>query len=191
MKITVTLQNEHALVKSPYSADYVARIKRIGGAKWNASEKGWLVPKDALDIAREILREVYGEDDQSGAVEKVDVKLTVSQELSELHRDVTLLGRCLSHASGRDSGAIIGDGVSYLAGNATSGGSVKNWRSVVVADSIIVLTNVPCSLINDAVLPDGVTAEIIKKHDADKNALTKEKEQLLARLADIDKLLSK
>ena len=70
------------------------------------------------------------------------LKITVNHEIGEFCKPVTLFGKVIYSALGRDSGMWPGENVSYIKGKAKSGGSVKNWRSVVEEGSVIILTNV-------------------------------------------------
>lgn len=50
---------------------------------------------------------------------------------------VEVAGRTIARAWGRDSGAKLGDGVVKLQGRVGSGGSMKNWETVVDADVVL------------------------------------------------------
>ena len=100
---------EKACIYTPYNPDFVREIKKIGGARWNGS--AWEIPSSRINIAREILRRVYGEDDVSD-VEKVDIKLTFEEEVKTSEMGgVTLYGKCIAVAYSRDGGAKVGDDV--------------------------------------------------------------------------------
>lgn len=189
-EIKIKMEDGKAKLYTPYSSDFVARIKKIGSAQWDRECRCWTIPADAVPAAREIMRDVYGHDDQTDD-EVITLRVTVDQELSESGRDVCLFGKCLAHASGRDSGARIGDDVAYIHGGATSGGSRSYWSSIVEAGSVIILSNVSKRLY-DAYTPiDGIHVEIVKEQQEDKRQkLLKEKAQLLNRLAEIESLLS-
>ena len=58
MKIEV--MNGKANVYTPYNPDFVKKVKGIGGAKWNGSEKCWEIPETAIEAARAIMCEVFG-----------------------------------------------------------------------------------------------------------------------------------
>lgn len=48
---------------TPYDSSFVRAIKRIAGSKWNADERCWEVPEDAIERVRQIMKDVYGHDD--------------------------------------------------------------------------------------------------------------------------------
>ena len=188
-KITVTTEAETAYLSTPYNANFVAAIKRIGGARWDRDRRVWAIPAEAIDQAREIMRRVYGEDDRPSAEPSVSVKLTFSDRICEWRAPVTILGKTIASAWGRDSGARVGDDVAFVEGRPESGGSMKNWYSVVPAGCVVVLHNVPQAALQME-LPEGVTAEVMQPATIDRAALEAERERLLARLAEIDQLLA-
>ena len=189
MNIKITTTEKRACLLTPYNADFVSAIKRIGGAHWERDSRTWSIPVEAIDQAREIMRKVYGEDDRPSAEPSVSVRLTFSEEVTEWHAPVTIMGKTVASAWGRDSGARVGDDVAFVQGRPESGGSVKNWRSIVPAGCVVVLHNVPQAALQME-LPDGVTAEVMQPATIDRTALEAERERLLARLAEIDQLLA-
>ena len=48
-----------------------------------------------------------------------------------MNNAVVLFGRTIAKASGRDTGARLGDDIIWLSGNYTSGGSTKYWKTIV------------------------------------------------------------
>lgn len=188
MKIKVN--GDRALVYTPYNRDFVSRIKSsVGGSRWDAEARAWSIPSASADAVREIMRSVYGEDDRPETVDRVSVRLSFASDLYIPCGDVTLLGKCIAHANGRDSGARPGDGVAFVVGSPVSGGSAKNWYSCVPAGSVVVLSGVPRALLGE-VLPASVTAEVIEHAGIDREALESERAKLLARIAEIDRLLA-
>ena len=186
MEYEIKLVGDKAHIYTPYNPEFVRRVKLAGG-HWSPTSKCWCVEADGVDSIRAIMREVYGRDD-SVQTDLVTVRVTVSKELIEWHKSVVLMGRSVATATGRDSGARGGDGVYYLSGEPHSGGSVKNWTTVVPAGSVIEMHNVPRALVLDD--PEGrYTVEILDKAPVNKIALTEEREKLLARIAEIDALL--
>lgn len=185
--LKITVENGTAKVYTPYNAEFVAAIKKLGGAKWSRAEGCWKIQESRIPEAREIMRRIYGETDQESG-RKVKVRLTFSKSVHEYCGDVTIFGKCMAHARGRDSGATHGNDVSYISGGPESGGSARNWISDVVSGSVAILYDVPEALLSSP-LPDGVEMEILEE-SVDRKALEEEKQRLLARLAEIDKLLA-
>lgn len=47
-------------VHTPYNAEFIEDLKsRVGGRKWNPSERCWTVPSHAKDLLLSLLREHY------------------------------------------------------------------------------------------------------------------------------------
>lgn len=189
--ITTKNNGTQTAVYTPYNASFVSAIRKIGGARWDAEGKAWMVPTASLPQVREIMRNIWGEDDRMDTVKRVSVRLTFHEICSAECRPVEILGKTISRAYSRDSGARPGDDVAFEAGGPASGGSVKNWRSVVEEGSVVVLSSVPETILDEAALPCGVTMEIIEGDNFEnRSALIEEKEKLLARLAEIENLLN-
>ena len=61
--IKVTIKDGRASVFPPFNRDFVNAIRNVGGRKWDADDKCWTVPEEALPEVRKIMMEVYGETD--------------------------------------------------------------------------------------------------------------------------------
>ena len=186
IKIKTTVSGKIAIT-SPYNKDFTSRVKLLG-AKWNPDNKTWVLEKSALEDLRALCREIYGEDDQPAA-ETADVELSFTDEVMEYLGPVTILGRTISSAVGRDSGARAGESVMITKGDITSGGSARNWASVVTAGTVAKLVAVPKQLLENVQLPEGVELRVISQA-IDRDALVAERDRLLARLAEIEELLA-
>lgn len=188
MKITIDAEAGKAYVYTPYNAEFVGKIRNVGGAKWDSDKRAWTVPAETVQEVRQIMRAVYGEDDLPSGGKSVSVRLTFERGYSTLCRPVTLMGKTVAVAYGRDTGAKVGTDVVFLEGEPDSGGSAKNWRTVIPAGAVVVLKNVPESKAKEE-MPNGVIAEIIEESGPDKAALLEEKARLEKRLAEINEIL--
>ena len=178
------------MLYTPYNPEFVKRIKKFSDARWNSGEKCWTIDESNLGDARVIMKEIYGYADNE-INEKVTLKIHVKESVSKKHGDVILFGKILSHATGRDSGARSGSDVAYIHGSAYSGGSAKNWESVVSEDSEILLHNVNKNLYEEYLENPQEEYEIEVVTDSiDSAALKQEKERLLKRIKEIDHLLN-
>lgn len=186
-KIEIT--GTKAVITTPYNADFVKKIKLMGG-RWDAGRRAWTVDADIVDDVRAAMREIYGQDD-APVTDVVNVELTVGEKLTEYGGPITMLGRTIASAWGRDSGAKTGDGVVFLEGHPFSGGSVKNWCTGISGGSVIKLVRVPRALVErNPELPDGVEMRVLPDRPAiDREALMAERERLLARISEIDKMM--
>lgn len=186
MTFEIKLNGNRAEIYTPYSKSYIEKVKLLGG-RWDAASRCWSVDADAVEEARAAMREVYGRDDRPVA-ETVDVELTFTRNIYGQRGPIAILGREIAAAFGRDTGARVGEGVLFLEGRPESGGSMKNWWTAIPEGCVVKLLRVPRPA-DDAALPDGVTMRVLGSA-VDRDALLAEKERLLARLAEIDKLLA-
>lgn len=187
----IETREDKALVTTPYSAEFVKKIKSIGGARWNAKAKAWEIPAGSVDTARAFMMEVYGESDISTATAKVDVRIEAMERLIGYREAYSIMGRTIAQAWGRDSGARIGDGVDFLNDSPESGGSAKNWTTEIPKGSIFVVHGVPEAIAQTFISgehPD-MKAEIATDLKTNKKALEEERERILKRLAEIEALL--
>lgn len=170
--------------------NFVQKIKKIRCAAWNGS--AWTVDADFVPAVREIAKSIYGYDDTE-EVEAVTLRITFMQDKEVYHDDIRLFGKTIASAYGRDSGAKLGKDAVLIKGNACSGGSVKNWRTIIVAESVILLNNVPRQMYEKkkgVYDPEEIKIEIVENDKIDINKLKEEKERLLKRIAEIDKVLT-
>jgi hypothetical protein len=194
MNIKIEKVGEKAQISSPYNPDFVKKIKAAGG-KWSGADKVWEIDARAIETAREICRDVYGADDTY--TETVTLRVETLMDMDALHGPVVIAGRAVASAKGRDSGARIGDGVSFAAGKPTSGGSVKNWRTVIRSGAVIDLFDIPLAAAEKEVTAPALdylgsplyTAKVVKDQQEDTSALLAERERLMARLSEIDALI--
>ena len=169
-------------VTSPYHPSLPAKAKKLGG-KWDGS--CWVFDIRDEDRVKDLYLKVYGE--WENAVEAVTVKITAKDRISEWNAGIFFGPRQIARATGRDSGAKLGDGVICLQGKATSGGSVKNWTTVINEGSVFEIKDFPKALLdNDNASWD---VEMIDINKPDTAALEAEKAALLLRLAEIDNIL--
>ena len=181
---SITIVDDRANIFTPFNSEFVKRVKLFGG-RLNAAAKCWSVPASAVDPVRELMRGVYGRDDlDSGTL--VTIKLTFNKTVCKTCDAITVFGKCVAAATGRDSGARVGVDVCFLTGTPDSGGSARYWETVIPSGSTVVLHNVSLSLVDENALPDGVEYTFVGGDTAKRSALCKEKEKLLARIADID-----
>jgi len=121
MSFKIIEANGKAQIVSPYNPEFVDKIKKLGG-RWDSAAKVWTVDPRNVEVVRQAMREVYGQDDRPADL--VSVKVTMLSSKSEGRGPVVMLGRTIASAWGRDSGARIGEGVVFVEGGADSGGSV-------------------------------------------------------------------
>ncbi|HAM57562.1 MAG TPA: hypothetical protein DCQ64_19975 [Candidatus Rokubacteria bacterium] len=181
-------------VVAPYNSNFVAAAKRLGG-KW--SDGAWTF--DARDDARvrALCVETYGTDGQTSDL--VTLRIAWSERSAAAQDVVSVRGRTIARATGRDSGAKLGDGIVVLAGGFGSGGSHKNWETTVWDGTVVLVRDFPRAAAMDLVAKTA-TGETKKRAYTieveaeavvvDREALAAERARLVARLAEIDGLLA-
>ena len=189
--ISITRSGSDISVASPFHPAFVNRAKELGG-KWDSTAKVWTFDARDEDDVRALCREVYGTDG-SADTKLVDVRITFKSGARAGQRAVYVCGREIARAWGRDSGAKLGEGVKLVEGRVRSGGSAKNWETVIDAGSVLVLRDVPEPIALRRVCDKADRlVEILPSAAAtvDVPALQAEREKLVARLAEIDALIS-
>lgn len=184
-KYEIRMEGEVAKVYTPYNKEFIARLKLLGG-KWSSAESCWKVPAFALEDTRKAMRDIYGRDDTE--TKTVDITIRTTEDISEHCAPVVMYGRTVASAFGRDSGAKSGNGVIFRSGSPKSGGSVKNWYTLIPEGCEIVLHAIPANMAENT--PEGVEViSITENATIDRAALEAERERLKKRLAEIDALL--
>ena len=191
--LKITTKDGMARVFSPYNAEFVSLIKGIGGRHWNSEEKCWEVPETEIQTVRQHMMDVFGETDLPTEGDRFTLRLTFTDDVCEKRQSVCLFGKEIARAWGRDSGAKIGDDAVYIEGKMpTSGGSMKNWCTVIPEGCVIKVRNVTevAYAAQEEKGFDGFDVERVEEQAVDRLALLEEKEKLTARLAEIERLLS-
>ncbi len=176
----IATRGKKAYIQTPYHSTFVARIKQISGARWNPKKRAWVVDVEFLPLVRQIMDEIFGESDVPAEDERYNIKLTFHTDISSRPLDgVYFFAKCLAFAYNYGNGARFGDGVNYLSGGCTLRGTIQNWVSVVQAGSVIMVYDVPETLVKNALPTAGVNYEFIVCHpDAEINQLASPQPQL-------------
>ena len=119
------------LLHDKYNTRLVDECKKLGG-RWDKDTKTWVFLDYVSDRVDE-LDELYNS-------RLAVIEVTVKQTVSWMHDSVYFLGYPIATATGRDSGAKVNEHVSLISGSFTSGGSIKNWDTVVKSGAVFRLT---------------------------------------------------
>ncbi|MEU4410792.1 helix-turn-helix domain-containing protein [Streptosporangium sp. NPDC023963] len=189
--ITVTTENGQTSVCSPYDTTFVTKAKTIGG-RWNGPAKAWQFDARDENRVRDLLREVYGTD--GSPVDDADL-VTVRVRLADHEvsyrdgADAKFAGRRIATRPGRDSAVRLAVNVVLIEGKLPSTGGSMRYPQISAGDDVIVeVRDIPRTTLN---LEREDSYEIVDETcgEVDVDALLTEREQLLARLAEIDALL--
>ncbi|WP_336324789.1 hypothetical protein [Stenotrophomonas muris] len=187
MDIEINVYDELISVIAPYNTAFIAQAKRIGG-KWDGGEKSWDFDIKMEGDVRALCLQFYGTDGLKVDLCIIEIDLPADKE--QWQGPLTLAGRVLASARGRDTGAVLGKGVSVLKGCFTSGGSRKNWTTAVGPNGVTALIrDFPRASADSLIAKGELPVRIVEDAQNDRNNLVSEKENLLARLAEIEKLL--
>jgi hypothetical protein len=184
MKTTITITDKEFKVCGDYNGLFAAEAHNLGG-KWQVPE--WVFDIRNEDLVRKTCILYYGTD--GFTTDLVDV-LTEGDSGFPARAPIEIFGRNVALAFGRDSGAKFGDGIVLETGKFSSSGSVKNWYTSAEDGTTVIMRDVSRPLValhnNESIIVEVIGAA----SDVDKNALLAEKQKLLARLEEIETLLS-
>lgn len=177
------VENEiHAF--SDYHPHLPSRAKNLGG-RWNGS--CWRFDVRDIDAVKNLYTSIYGTDGTAPTGDLVTGRCTIeNDDWTAYQSGLFLFGRQVAYATGRDSGARLSAGVVILKGGFTSGGSAKNWRTVGSEGTIFEMRDLPRGAVSDAV--DCISCEVVEQTIGIEK-LRAEKQALLDRIAEIDKLI--
>src|SRR6185312_5861165 len=177
-------------VRVPFNEDFVAKAKRVGG-RWNGDQRAWIFDERDQQRVRDLCFDVYGQDGIRSDLCSVEVVFEAGD--SNCCGPLTVCGRTIARARGRDSGATLGDGVVCLKGGFSSGGSMKNWTTQTRNGATVLIRDFPRA-IAESVLKEGetdpdqrwLTRIVPEEQPMDTVALVAEKAALVARLEAIE-----
>lgn len=186
MQITIEKNGSTIAVSAPYNSLFVTGAKPLNG-KWNNNR--WIFDAREEALVRALCQEHYGTDGIS-APDLVTIRIRWGSMAYTDHGPLSIRGRPLARAFGRDSGAKLADGVVVIEGGFDSGGSMKNWDTRCRPGTTVLVHDVPRSVAEGAIAAQSaddnrqVSIECAEKPPlAD---LSAERERLMERLAEID-----
>lgn len=188
--IKINTNENTTTLSSPYHPELPKRAKALGG-KFDGTSKTWKFDARDEDRVREMAVEIYGTDGTDTETVTVRVEIGEDDLVSQNRESLYLGGQQIARAFGRDSGALLADGVVLIEGRAESGGSVKNWDTRLSAGSTFEIRDVPRGvadrMLEEAADNDRIAdARIVDETSDRREALQAERDKLVARIAEID-----
>ena len=197
VKITNTGDGKITVV-SPYNSIFVAEARRLGG---KFQQEQWIFDARDESAVREACYRCYGDD--GIRLHQVDIRITAPKGLFADKAPISILGRTVARAFGRDSGAKVGDGVVIEAGGFSSGGSAKNWGTRAEAGTTLILRDISAQLVKEYSGDDLVIEVLAERKEvrvdddrrplvdlmAEAEQLTEERARIDARLAIIEAII--
>lgn len=129
-------------VIAPYHPDFGSQAKSLGG-RWDPLDKKWMFDLRDEDRVSAMCKAVYGTDGKTPVGNLVTLRCICKEGHMQSKMGIYIAGRCVAYATGRDSGARLGEGVVLLAGKFSSGGSDRNWTTWATAGTIVEIRDVP------------------------------------------------
>ena len=188
MSVKIEIHGSAVTVESPYNERFVAKARRLGG-KWNPGEKCWAFDARSENLVRDLCQQIYGDDGITADTVTLRVRWTERGEQPQ--GSISLGGRVIASASGKNSRASWGRDVVVLAGYCGSGGTTKYWHTWVDKGTVVLLRDFPRTLAEQlcADPSDPICTIEPEQPVIDREALAAERERLLGRVAEIDSLL--
>ena len=186
MNVKIETNEKIISVTADYNHEFVKVARNMGG-EWNSPS--WVFDIRDEDLVRSTCLKIYGTDGVN--TDLVDVQITLNDFNAKKCAPIVIFGKTVARAFGRDSGAKIGTGIVIKSGKFSSGGSAKNWLTVVENGTSFIMRDVSRSLV-ESNMEKSIQAEIISETETtgmDTEALKAEKEKLVARLSEIENLL--
>ena len=138
MTVEIVVEGESVRATAPFDAGFVKGARALAG-NWEGD--AWRFPASQEGRVRELCRMVYGTD--GSPVETVTLRVRVTRDIRIQRDSFRLCGRVIAWATGRDSGARLGDGIVHLAGGIGSGGSRQYWTTEVGAGAEFEMLDLP------------------------------------------------
>lgn len=177
---------------APYNPNFIVSAKAKLGAKWDG--ECWCFDIRDQDAVLKLVETTYG---WRMGMPLVSVNVKFNEDRRYGQGPCVLLGRVIAAATGRDSGAKLGNGVRLVDGVATSGGSVKNWTTEIHDGSEFVVHDVPAEMAQDYITGKRESRNVVVALVApsapavvDKTSLEEERMALMQRLTEIDAQLA-
>lgn len=186
MKVSIKNINGTIQVYTPFNSEFVAEAKKITGT-FNGEQKCWCFDERNLDLVKKILLSIYGTDGQEQ--QSVDVEITVKKTIKSELSPVCLAGREIASARDKNSGARIGNNISFVKDSPTSGGSAKYWTTEIPEGAVFRIFDLPSGatkLLNEC---DDIEYKIISAGQSKEQELAQlkmERDRILARIAELE-----
>lgn len=147
--LSITPTPDRLYLDVPFSLAFNRKVKLIPHSQWNSDRRQWDLPNTpaALRAVRQIMRDVYGIDDQSD-INLVDVIVTFNRAYDP-ERRLILFDHLVAAAYQFRQPVRLQDGAELIVGDLTTSGSVKYPRVHVHPGTKIKLTNVRADLVDN------------------------------------------
>lgn len=177
-------------VKVPFSSTFNKKAKKLNG-KWDNSTRTWNFSLKNLSRVKELCLETYGDD--GNGYEPITLQVNLSQGSFKRGNTICIGGIQLCNRPYRDSRVRLSKNVIVIKGDFLSWGGSCNYPEVTWDDKeelILEVEKFPKRILDNLTDEDKIGITIIEDNKTeDREFLLKEKERLLIRITEIDKLL--
>lgn len=190
--VSILVEGETLVVKTPYNTDFVAQAKRKLAGRWDGISKVWRFRlKDEQNVRRTVI-EVFGSDGTT-TMEVVDVLVTVGNGfVSTRDSEIVALGRRLVRKYDRDTRPTFMPGVALHEGpDFPSRAGSRKYPIVSNGDTsrVLLVQDVPRPVAERAVKEQPSCFALLSNEDVERAALLRERTLLLDRLAELNSKL--
>ena len=141
--VSIAEEKGMLVVRVPYYPKFPPHARMLGG-RWLAGQRVWTFDTRDRDRVIGLLSEIFG----YGDTEFVDVEFPIDSAAQSGVSSIWRFGRELVCRSNRDSQPVLGRGVTLLSGGfERSGGSRNNIRIAAVEGTVLLVRDVPKSLV--------------------------------------------
>lgn len=166
-------------VACSYSTQFIKKAHELGG-KW--AKPYWVFDDKVRDALDKALLNIYGEG--LSPVERIEIEIDLDNYDNGDYDNLIFRGLALVSRPARDASVRLASQVYVKEGSFKSRGGSAKYPMVTWEEGTVIVASVPVAL--TAELPAGV--KLVDENDV-KSRLLDEKEQLLKRLAEIEKTL--
>lgn len=143
--IKVEKINDKCICQCPKNFNVIKKFKNLNGI-WDTNNKWWVFDELLFESIKKLMFKYYGTDNgEYKSCQLIIKNYTDSKTLS----GIIISGFELCKAWGRDTGAIVSNGVALLDGEIDSGGSYKYWCTEC-ADATFNILRFPISMLKNS-----------------------------------------
>lgn len=177
-------------VKAPFSSIFNRKAKKLNG-KWDNSTRTWKFSSKNLHRVKELCLETYGDD--GNGYEPITLQVNLSQGSFKRGNTICIGGIQLCNRPYKNNPVMLSKNVIVVKGDFLSWGGSCNYPEVTWDDKeelILEVEKFPKSILDNLDEEDKIGITIVEdERTENREFLLKEKERLLIRIAEIDKLL--
>ena len=178
-KMEIIREDGKIKVACSYSTQFIKKAHELGG-KW--AKPYWVFDDKVRDALDKALLKIYGEG--LSPTERVEIEIDLDNYNNGDYDNLVFRGLTLVSRPARDASVRLASQVYVKEGGFKNRGGSAKYPMVTWEDGTVIVASVPVTLASE--LPAGV--KLVDENDV-KSRLLDEKEQLLKRLAEIEKTL--